>query len=74
MKTSNKVLAHNMSYARRPISGRSLILIVGLICFVIGGGIGVALSLTATTTGKPGPIVVEIHTLQKFPTAALVSQ
>lgn len=70
MKISNKVLAHDMSYARRRVSLRAIMAIAALVTFVIGGGAFVVISLTATTTPKPGRITVNIQTIQRFPTAA----
>lgn len=72
MKTSNKVMAHDMSYARRPLSTRAVVISFFLACFIIGGGIGAVISLTAKTNSvtKPGRIIVDIKTLQRIPTAA----
>lgn len=72
MKTSNRIMAHDMSYARRPLSTRTVVFMFLLMCFIVGGGIGVALSLTAKTESvtKPGRIVVNIYDLHAIPTAA----
>lgn len=70
MKTSNRILAQQMSYARRPLSLRAILVTVALITFVIGGGIVAITGLAATTTKTPGRITVDIHTMQRFPTAA----
>jgi predicted MPP superfamily phosphohydrolase len=72
MKTSNKVMAHNMSYARRPMSLRAIMALVALATFTIGSGVFVVVSLTAKTESvtKHGRIVVNIYDLHAIPTAA----
>ena len=72
MKTSNKVMAQDMSYARRPLSTRAVVASFFLACIIIGSGIGVFISLTAKSNSvtKPGQIVVDIYDLHGIPTAA----
>lgn len=72
MKTSHRIMAQDMGYARRPVSLRLILTLTALTVFVIGGGIMVAINLTATTTPKPGRIVVDIKTLARIPTAATI--